>query len=158
MQDAIRQALALTRSSSARERTVDITTTGRRSGRPRRIEIWFYRAGGAIYLSGLPGERSWYANLRARPAFTLHLKHGVRADLPATARFVTDPADRHRILSEIVDDLNQPHDPARIVQPTRLADWENGSPLVEIVLDDRPSPDLRPSERSSRSEDTRTSA
>jgi hypothetical protein len=139
MQDAVRKALALTRSSTACERTVDITTTGRRTGRPHRIEIWFYCVGETNYLSGLPGKRSWYANLQADPAFTLHLKHGVHADLPATARPITDPAERHRILSDIVDDLNQPHNPARIAQPTRLEDWENGSPLVEIQFDSRPN-------------------
>ncbi|MCG5220846.1 nitroreductase/quinone reductase family protein [Streptosporangium soli] len=141
MQDTIRQALALTRSSTARERTADITTTGRRTGRLRRIEIWFYRVGGTNYLSGLPGRRSWYANLRTHPAFTFHLKNGVRADLPARALAITDPAERHRILSEIVDDLNQPHNPARITQPTRLEDWESGSPLVEIVFDHQATPD-----------------
>lgn len=41
MQDAIRKAVALTRASSARERNVDITTIGRNSGKPRRIEIQF---------------------------------------------------------------------------------------------------------------------
>jgi hypothetical protein len=141
MQDAIRQALALTRSSTARERTADITTMGRRTGRPRRIEIWFYRVGETNYLSGLPGKRSWFANLLSHPAFTFHLKNGVRADLPATARAITDPAERHRILSEIVEDLNQPHNPARITQPTRLEDWESGSPLVEIVFDHQAAPD-----------------
>jgi hypothetical protein len=141
MQDAIRRALALTRSSTARERTADITTIGRRTVRPRRIEIWFYRVGEVNYLSGLPGKRSWYANLLTYPAFTFHLKNGVRADLPATARAITDPAERRRILSEIVDDLNQSHNPARIAQPTRLEDWEGGSPLVEIVFDDPAPPD-----------------
>lgn len=136
MQDAIRTALALTRASSARERTVDITTIGRNSGKPRRIEIWFYRVGGTNYLSGVPGKRGWYANLQADPAFNLHLKHGVHADLTATGRPITDPAERHRILGYIVDDLNQPHNPARIAQPVRLEDWENGSPLVEIQFAD----------------------
>ncbi|MGJ6969266.1 nitroreductase/quinone reductase family protein [Streptosporangium sp. G11] len=139
MQDSARRALALTRSSTACERTADITTTGRRTGRPHRIEIWFYRVGETNYLSGLPGKRGWYANLRADPAFTLHLKHGIHADLPATARPITDPAERHRILSDIIDDLNQPHNPARIAQPTRLEDWENSSPLVEIQFDSSPN-------------------
>ncbi|AEM81511.1 nitroreductase/quinone reductase family protein [Streptomyces violaceusniger] len=141
MQDAICQALALTRASTARARTADITTTGRRTGRPRRIEIWFYRVGETNYLSGLPGKRSWYANLQAHPAFTFHLKNGIRADLPATARPVTDPAERRRVLRDIVDDLNQPHNPARIVQPTQLEDWVNGSPLVGIVFGHQVAPD-----------------
>ena len=36
MEESIRQALA-------QDRTIDITTIGRRSGLPRRIETWFYR-------------------------------------------------------------------------------------------------------------------
>jgi hypothetical protein len=36
----VEQALAIGPDSGARERTVDITTTGRKSGEPRRIETW----------------------------------------------------------------------------------------------------------------------
>jgi deazaflavin-dependent oxidoreductase (nitroreductase family) len=128
-------ALALDRSSTAWERTVDITTTGRRSGRPRRIETWLYRAGESNYLSGLPGPRSWLVNLVAEPRFTLHLKHGVRADLPAVAKIVTDEEERRRIFTGFVADLNQPGNPARIDQPTSVEAWMQGSPLVEIALD-----------------------
>ena len=41
-------------SSTIEDRTIDITTTGRRSGKPRRIEIVFYRLGEDVYLSGIP--------------------------------------------------------------------------------------------------------
>ena len=134
--DGARAALEIDRSSSAWERTIDITTTGRRSGRARRIETWLYRTDGRLYLSGLPGRRDWAANLQAHPALTLHVKHGARADLAATARPVVDPQERRRIFSEFVDDMNQAHNPSRIVQPTRLEDWLAGSPLFEVLLDD----------------------
>ena len=39
------------------DRTIDITTAGRNSGQPRRIEIWMYRYDGRIFLSGSPGTR-----------------------------------------------------------------------------------------------------
>src|SRR5262249_20671952 len=39
----------------ARNRTVDITTTGARSGRAQRIEIWAWVAGDVVYLTGTPG-------------------------------------------------------------------------------------------------------
>lgn len=136
MNDAARRAVAIDRSSPARDRTIDITTIGRRSGRPRRIEIWFYRADGEIYLSGLPAKRSWYANLGANPAFTFHLKHGVRADLPATSKPITDEVERRRIFTQFVDDLNQPSNPGRISQPTNVEDWMAGSPLMEISFDE----------------------
>jgi deazaflavin-dependent oxidoreductase (nitroreductase family) len=133
---AVRAALAIDRSSSAWERTVDITTTGARTGRPRRIEIWFYRHEGTVYLSGLPGRRDWYANLLARPAFVFHLKGRVRVDLPARAVLVTDPARRLAAFTEFTEDMNQPHDPARIGHRTSVGEWLAGSPLMEVVFDD----------------------
>lgn len=106
-----------------RDRTIDITTIGRKSGQPRRIEIWFYRAGERIYLSGGPGRRSWYANLLANPEFTFHLKGSVRADLPARARPVTDPEERRRVLTTIVKDLQMSRE---------LDAWVADSPLMEV--------------------------
>lgn len=122
--DRVRRAIEITPAAGTRERVVDITTTGRRTGRPRRIEIFFYRAAGRTYLcSGAGGgATSWHANLLAHPEFTFHLKHGVRADLAARATPVTDPTERRAVLAEIVADLNQPHDPGTI-RPTRLEDW-----------------------------------
>ena len=48
-----------------RDRTVDITTTGARSGQPQRIEIWTWIADDRVYLTGSPGRRAWYANAPA---------------------------------------------------------------------------------------------
>ncbi|MFF0269738.1 class I SAM-dependent methyltransferase [Kribbella sp. NPDC004536] len=92
--------------------------------RPRRIEIFFDRAAGATYLcSGAGGAATgWHAILLATPDFTFHLKNGIRADLPARATPVTDPAERRALLVEVVADLSQPHDPGTI-RPTRLEDW-----------------------------------
>jgi hypothetical protein len=69
MRDVVRQALGIGPSSSIADRTIDITTTGRHSGEPRRIEIAFYRFEDAIYLSGIPAPRNrdWLANLSADP-------------------------------------------------------------------------------------------
>lgn len=132
----IRAALEITPASSARDRTIDITTTGARSGRPHRIEIWFYRVDGAVYLSTAPARRDWYANLLAHPRFGFHLKHGVRADLVATASPVPDRAERERVFSSIIDDLNQPANPAGIHQPVDpLTAWMQGSPLLRVDLE-----------------------
>jgi deazaflavin-dependent oxidoreductase (nitroreductase family) len=100
MKDEVRAALAIDASSAIEDRTIDITTTGRRSGKPRRIEIVFYRLGEDVYLSGIPAPkaRDWLANLAANPRFTLHLKHGVATDLPATATVILEPAERRRVL------------------------------------------------------------
>lgn len=106
-----------------RDRTIDITTFGRKSGQPRRIEIWFYRAGGRVYLSGSPGRRSWYANLLVNPEFTFHLKGSVRADLPARAKLVTDLEERRTILTSILKDLRMSRE---------LEAWVSSSPLMEV--------------------------
>ena len=54
MLDEVRQALNI--DLNPRGRTIDITTTGRRSGQPRRIEIVFYRFQDSIYLTGSPAR------------------------------------------------------------------------------------------------------
>ena len=78
--------------------TVDVTTIGRTSGLPRRIEIWIVRIGDRVIMCGTPGRRDWLANLRADPALTLHLKeNGVSADVSATAIEVDDPGFRREI-------------------------------------------------------------
>lgn len=113
----------------ARDETVDITSTGRQSGEPRRVEIWFRRVDGRFYITGTPGARDWYANLVAIPRFVFHLKQSATADLAATARAITDPAERRSILSD----------------PSMLWYWEQaggveplveGSPLVEVTFDE----------------------
>ena len=63
---------------------IDITTRGRKTGQPRRIEIRFHHIAGQVYITGRPPRRrDWYANLLAHPEFTFHLKQTANADLPA---------------------------------------------------------------------------
>jgi len=134
MRADVRQALAIGRSTPIEERTIDITTTGRRSGEPRRIEICFYRFEDSIYLSGIPGPRTrdWLANLAAEPHFIFHLKHGVVADLPAVAEVITDPAERRRVFTDFVDDFNQRHGPGSPWPEAVLEEWVEGSPLARV--------------------------
>jgi F420H(2)-dependent quinone reductase len=132
----VRQALEIDHHSTAWQRTIDITTIGARTGRARRIEIWFYRVDGQVYLSGLPGRQSWPFNLRTNPGFTFHLKHGVHADLQAVATEVSDGAERRRVFADFVADFNQPHDPARIGRRTSIDEWvDGGSPLFAVEFD-----------------------
>jgi deazaflavin-dependent oxidoreductase (nitroreductase family) len=116
MDERVRQALAS-------DRTIDITTTGRSSGLPRRIETWFYRVDDQVYLTGSPGRRDWYANLLANPDFTFHLKQSVAADLPARAAPITDPEERRAIFERILSDLGGSQD---------LEAWLAGSPLAAV--------------------------
>src|SRR5206468_8831246 len=41
------------------DRAIDITTIGRKSGQPRRIEMAFHNLDGQIYITGTPGKRDW---------------------------------------------------------------------------------------------------
>jgi deazaflavin-dependent oxidoreductase (nitroreductase family) len=136
MRDDVRQALAIDRSATIEERTIDITTTGRRTGEPRRIEICFYRFEDAIYLSGIPGPRTrdWFTNLAAEPHFMFHLKHGVVADLPAVAAVITDPAERHRVFIDFVDDFNHRHGPDSPWPKAVLEEWDERSPLARVTF------------------------
>lgn len=108
-----------------RGHTIDITTTGRRSGLARRIETVFHNIDGRIVLSGLPGKRSWYANLLANPQFTFHLKGAVKADLPATARAVVEPVERRATMARVAQNWGR----------TDLDVMLERSPLVEVTFD-----------------------
>ena len=138
MREDVRQALAIDASSTTEDRTIDITTTGRRSGQPRRIEIVFYRFDDEIYLSGIPGPktRGWLANLAAHPSFTFHLKHGVVADLPATATGIADPAERRRVLADFVEQFNQRNGPDSPWPEAVLDEWVERSPLAKVTFAD----------------------
>jgi deazaflavin-dependent oxidoreductase (nitroreductase family) len=109
-----------------KDRVIDITTVGRKTTKQRRIEIWFHNVDGRIFISGLPGRRSWYANLLANPKFTFHLKRSVRADLPATAKPVVNQSERRKIISKILGEEGSRRD---------LEAWMKGSPLVEVLFD-----------------------
>jgi len=133
--EAVVRALAIGPDSSTVAHTIDITTLGARSGISRRIEIWFHRVDGRWYLTGVPGPRNWYANLRAHPRFVVHLKHGVTADLPATAAPVDEPT-RRRVITEVLELQNRPEIAARVSRRQNFDEWFARSPLVEIVFDD----------------------
>lgn len=81
--------------------TIDITTTGRRTGQPRRIEIWMLDVDGRYFITGTPGRRDWLANLAAEPRLTVHLKRKAAADLDAEAHVVADLATRRRVIEHL---------------------------------------------------------
>ena len=119
-QDAINAALE-------RGHTIDITTTGRRSGKPRRLEIVLHNIDGRIYISGTPypRKRRWLLNVEADPHLTFHLKGKTRADLPATARIIDDEAERCAILPHV----------ARAWKRDDLERMVRYSPLIEVKFD-----------------------
>jgi deazaflavin-dependent oxidoreductase (nitroreductase family) len=110
-----------------------LTTTGRRTGRPHRIEIWFGVEGGgsasssAFLLAGGGRSSDWVANLEADPAVTIEIGPSTWS---AVARVVTDDAEAataRRLLCEKY-------------QPTYdgdLAGWRDSALPVAVDLPDR---------------------
>lgn len=124
MDDAVRDSLG-------RSQTIDITTIGARTGRQRRLEIVLHNFGGHLYLSGIANpnrKRGWLANIEANPALAVHLKRPVQADLPATGRAITDPAERKEILVQV----------ARVWNRRDLNAMLEHSPLVELSIEGYP--------------------
>ena len=120
MDAAIRRALS-------HGHVIDITTTGRLTGQPRRIEIVFHVFDGRIYISGMPRAdrvRAWLRNLEADPRLTFHLKVIVQADLAATARVITDPTERREVLEKIARVWRR--DPEAMIAH---------SPLIEVSIE-----------------------
>jgi hypothetical protein len=137
-----------------RGRLVDITTTGRRSGRPHRIEIPYFNVEGRLFIVGDPRTHDearllrpsdWYANLVAHPEFVLHLKRSYRvdlgelvadvltyddpidADVQARAAPVLEVSERRQVLEAILPLMgrrNYQYD---------LDDWLEHAPMVEAI-------------------------
>ena len=114
------------REAVSRGGVIDMTTVGAKSGEPRRLEIVFHNIDDKIYISGMPfpHKRSWLANLEKNPHFTFHLKGQVRADLPATARVITDESERRTVLAPI----------AKFWKRKDLETMVEQSPLIEVTL------------------------
>ena len=108
---------------------IDITTTGRRSGQPRRLEIVFHNIDGRLIITGRPARRtrSWIHNLSADPRMTFHVKGPITADLPAHARVVDDPNERRAIADWVSTNAWQGMD------PESMAAY---SPMIEVTLDE----------------------
>jgi len=58
------------------------------------------------------------------PRFTLHLKQGITAELPATARIVTDEGERRDLLVHVARSWNRTDVDAMVA-------W---SPLIEVTV------------------------
>jgi deazaflavin-dependent oxidoreductase (nitroreductase family) len=102
-----------------------LTTTGRRTGRPHTIEIWFVAAGGTVHLmAGGRESADWVRNLQADPAVTLRVGG---QEWPATARVVEvgtpeDADARRRMLAKYA------------TSPDDLIGWGRSALVVAVDL------------------------
>ena len=80
----------------SKHQTIQITTNGRKTGMPRRVEIWWFRVDDRFIITGTPGRRDWLANLDADPRLTVHVGGH---DFEATATRVTDMSFRRKVFT-----------------------------------------------------------
>ena len=111
----------------ARDFTIDLTTFGRRTGRPRRIEIWYLYLDGAVYITGTPGPRDWFANVLSNASIIFHLKESLRADIPGRAEVVTDPELRRTVFHAPNSDWYRTMNP--------IEELVRESPMIRCELD-----------------------
>lgn len=104
-----------------------LTTTGRRTGRPHRIEIWFAAHEGRLYLLAGGRERSdWVRNLRANPGVTVELGDETRVGV---ARVLQANTDEDRLARELLV--------SKYATPANALDgWKQRSLPVAIELPD----------------------
>lgn len=90
-----------------------LTTTGRVSGNPHDIEIWFGAQNGSVYLMAGDHRSDWVRNLRKDPQATVRIgAHHFKG----TARLVTDETEETT---------------ARYMLAEKYQEWEEGRTLSE---------------------------
>jgi deazaflavin-dependent oxidoreductase (nitroreductase family) len=108
----------------AGHRTIELTTTGRVTAAPRRIEIWWFRVGGRFVITGTPGRRDWLANVLANPEVLIHVGG---EDIAARALPITDHAFRRRVFTS--------PDTSWYTSEAELDRLVGTAPMVEILFD-----------------------
>jgi deazaflavin-dependent oxidoreductase (nitroreductase family) len=117
------------RTALNRSQVIDLTTTGRRTGQQRRIEIFLHHDDGHLFITGMPRAdrtRDWIYNIEADPHVVVHLKQSVVVDVPATARVVTDPDERRPFIEAAARRWGRTDVPAMLEH----------SPLIVLTVDD----------------------
>jgi deazaflavin-dependent oxidoreductase (nitroreductase family) len=102
-----------------------LTTTGRRSGRPHTIEIWFALNGGTLYLlSGGRDKADWVKNAARQPEVQVRIREQV---FNGQARLVTD-AQEDALARKLLYEKYTPRD------SDDLTDWSRASLPVAVDI------------------------
>ena len=121
-----------------------LTTTGRRTGKPRRRCVRAIRRGDKVYVVAIGGEfSSWLKNLRANPNVQLRIRGGT---YHGVARALADPGERGEAKTAYCEDVNpfdylenRAHRKGRPTRPKIIElhrTWfEGGVPLVIELRD-----------------------
>jgi hypothetical protein len=89
---------------------IDLTATGRVTGRKTSRTVWFVHQGDMLYLLPVSGSDSqWYKNLLKTPVIRLAAD---RAEYSTTAKPVTDK----RTVSRVVDKFSAKYGPGQVAE------------------------------------------
>jgi deazaflavin-dependent oxidoreductase (nitroreductase family) len=106
-----------------------LTTTGRVSGRPHTIEIWFALQDRTLYLLSGGADRSdWVRNLIRHPEVTVRLGRRDAPQLPGRARPVDPGSDEDDLARRLVTGKYQP------TYSGDLSSWRDSSLPVAVDL------------------------
>ena len=104
-----------------------LTTTGRRTGRPHTVEMWFALEAGAVYLlSGGRDSADWVKNLRRDPAVGLR----INTQRSSGVARVLEPGTHEDALARRLLDAKY----MRWREGKPLSSWARGSLAVAIDL------------------------
>jgi deazaflavin-dependent oxidoreductase (nitroreductase family) len=103
-----------------------LTTTGRVSGRPHTIEIWFVARDGCAYLMAGDPRSDWVRNLRRNPEVRLRIDD---VEVPARAVVVDDLADARQpvIRASMADKYDERE------ADGSLSSWARSALVVEVA-------------------------
>jgi deazaflavin-dependent oxidoreductase (nitroreductase family) len=111
-----------------------LTTSGRVSGRPHTIEIWFALRDHTLYLLSGGGDRSdWVRNLQASPEVTVRIGRRDAPSLAGRARVVAPGSEEDALARQLVTDKYQPG------YGSDLSGWRRSSLPVAVDLEPPPS-------------------
>ena len=108
-------------SELARQRTVNLTTVGRKSGKPSTVEIWWFEFEDRLVVTGTPGPRDWLANIRSNPKVVIDHRSG---ELAGSATEIEDAEFRRRFFKS-----NEPR-------------WYRGQAQLDALVADAPMVEL----------------
>ena len=106
-----------------------LTTTGRVSGRPHTIEIWFALDGRTLYMLAGDHGSDWVKNLRRSPAVSVRLRDAV---LAGAGRVVDQPGEEDALARRLLLGKYQPRD------GDDLSEWGRTALAVAIDLSRTP--------------------
>ena len=113
-------------SKLTREEYCYLTTTGRITGKPHQIEIWFGLHEDSLYLlsGGMDGS-DWVKNLLKNPSVTVRIaKH----TFTATARVITDEEEDKRARTMLAEKYQEWE------EDKKLSDWARTALPIAIDL------------------------